>query len=273
MDSSFGAAAAIKGARILLVDNDAFSRKIAGRLLADLGATVATAGGGREAVERLGGERFDCVLMNVRMPGMDGPEATRLIRAEGALAMLPVLALAADDSDEDRVRCRAAGMNDFIAKPLVRAHLHTALAEWLPRRLPDLAAAADTVPAAVDAPPSVWHVPSCDPEVIDLTILSASVSGDAEQFHRCARLFVDTTMEALADLREARSNGDLGALSSLGQRLKSPCRRVGALGLVALCEALETMNASGTFEEAERVADRISAMAARTFAAISAALP
>lgn len=108
---------ALAGCTILLVEDNAFNQLVARELLEDAGATVIVAGDGAEALARLEERRVDCVLMDVRMPVMDGYEATRRIRADPRLAGLKVIAMTANAGVEDRSRCLAAGMDDILAKP------------------------------------------------------------------------------------------------------------------------------------------------------------
>ncbi|MGQ3051911.1 MAG: CHASE domain-containing protein [Roseateles sp.] len=119
----------LMGVRVLVVDDSDINLEVARRLLERDGAIVLTAAHGREAVERLrldpGG--FDAVLMDVQMPEMDGYQATRLIRAELGLEKLPILALTAGALSEERRRAEAAGMNDFLTKPLDPQSLVSAL--------------------------------------------------------------------------------------------------------------------------------------------------
>ncbi len=264
---------AIQGARILLVDDDAFSRKIGARLLADLGATVSLAEGGQQAVDRASAETFDCVLMDVQMPGIDGLEATRMIRAAMSLTTLPVLALAANCSDEDRARCRAAGMNDFVGKPLVRARLEAALLGCLkpaggePVKTPRINSAGDAVPTT-----PAWAAAAGDPQIIDLSVLSRFVRGDIDRFRRYAQLFVETAADTLAEFEAARSRGDLKEIAALGHRFKSSARTVGALGIVASCELLEAMGGAGEPDVADRAVDRIASLVLRATAVIVATL-
>ena len=120
------------GARILLAEDNEFNQEVMTHLLEQAGAVVCLARNGEEALDLLRQERFDCVLMDVQMPVMDGYEATRRLRAVGALADMPVLAMTANASTEDRQRCLAAGMNDFISKPFKAEKLFVELAKWLP---------------------------------------------------------------------------------------------------------------------------------------------
>lgn len=108
------------GVQVLVVDDSDINLEVARRLLERDGAIVATATNGLNAIELLRREpsRYDAVLMDVQMPEMDGYEATRLIRSELGLSTLPVLALTAGALGEERRRAEAAGMNDFLTKPL-----------------------------------------------------------------------------------------------------------------------------------------------------------
>jgi signal transduction histidine kinase/CheY-like chemotaxis protein len=118
--------------RVLVVDDNPINLKVASSLVEKLGYSCATAVNGREAFERVQQEPFDLVLMDCHMPEMDGFQATRHIRAlPGPVAQLPVLALTASTMPEDREACRAAGMNELLAKPLSRERLGEALARFL----------------------------------------------------------------------------------------------------------------------------------------------
>ncbi|MDA0702857.1 MAG: response regulator [Proteobacteria bacterium] len=90
------------------------------------------AGSGEEALQRLATERYDIVLMDVSMPGMDGLQVTRLLRAEstGPNASTRVIALTAHAMDGDRETCMAAGMDDYLTKPINREELMLKLAHW-----------------------------------------------------------------------------------------------------------------------------------------------
>jgi CheY-like chemotaxis protein len=121
-------------------------------MLEEVGSSVCLAANGMEALELLRQTAFDCVLMDVQMPLMDGLEATRRIRADPRLADMRVLAMTATATSEDRVRCIEAGMDDFISKPIQPALMYQTIANWLPER--DAAAQGDTPPARPRGPPS-----------------------------------------------------------------------------------------------------------------------
>lgn len=116
------------GTRVLLAEDNPVGALLAKTLLRREGCVVETAGTGREAVEALKRARYDLVFMDMRMPGMDGPEATRAIRASGDRT--PIVALTANAFEEDRRACLDAGMNDHLVKPLELEALRSALARW-----------------------------------------------------------------------------------------------------------------------------------------------
>ena len=118
--------------RILLVEDDADNRLTALHLLEAAGLTADVATNGREALAALATTAYDLVLMDVQMPELDGLEATAAIRArEGTARHTPIIATTAAALAGDRERCLAAGMDDYIAKPIQMAALHILLAKWL----------------------------------------------------------------------------------------------------------------------------------------------
>lgn len=235
----------LNGARILLVDDNVFNRQIALDMLDDAGCVTSLANNGLEALDLLATTTFACVLMDVQMPVMDGLQATRLIRLDPRLTGLPVLAMTASASGEDRERCRAAGMDDFIAKPIESALLCQVLARWLPGA------------AAVAEPATGARLPSLlpgDPRVIDLTILATLLSCDAAKVRKFALKFLHSTQDGFAEMETALAAGKVQRVRELGHRIKSAARAVGALGLAELCERLEHLPHATA--EAEQAAAR-----------------
>ena len=119
-------------ARILLVEDNPVNQLVAKGMLSKLGCDVAVAAHGGEALNQLEQHDFDLVLMDCNMPVMDGYEASRQIRQSERWPDLPIVALTANAMPEERERCRAAGMNDYLAKPFRREELEALLDTWVP---------------------------------------------------------------------------------------------------------------------------------------------
>ncbi|WP_459731269.1 hybrid sensor histidine kinase/response regulator [Pseudomonas sp. MHK4] len=119
-------------ARVLLVEDNPVNQLVAKGMLGKLGCDVVVAAHGAEALDQLESRDFDLVLMDCNMPVMDGYEASRQIRRSGRWPQLPIVALTANAMSEERERCRAAGMSDYLAKPFRREELAALLEVWIP---------------------------------------------------------------------------------------------------------------------------------------------
>ncbi|MEC5161866.1 two-component system, sensor histidine kinase and response regulator [Janthinobacterium sp. CG_23.3] len=241
--------AALKHARILLVEDNTFNQQIALEMLEEAGASVCLANNGVEALDLLRQAEFDCVLMDVQMPLMDGLEATRRIRADPATAGMRVLAMTATATSEDRVRCVEAGMDDFISKPIQPGMMYQTIANWLPEREP-----AAPAPARPARAPAFKTTLAGDPRVIDLSILAKLLGYNPQKVRKFAFKFLQTTQEGFADMEAALARGDVQQVRELGHRIKSSARTVGALGLADLCQNLETLPLQEPAREAEQAA-------------------
>jgi two-component system sensor histidine kinase/response regulator len=241
----------IHGSSILLVEDNIFSQQVGQELLEEAGATVVIANNGREAIDLMLKERFDVVLMDVQMPVMDGFEATRMIRSDPRLREAVVIAMTANAGRDDQARCLAAGMNEFITKPIAPHLLFKVIARWL-REHPARngrrrkANAADSAPTRVTAAP----IASLDPDMLDMEALSVTFGGNPVKMRKYAFMFLDSARDGLAELGDAIDRGDMARVADLGHRIKSSARAVGANSFADMCLALEALREDGTGEQA-----------------------
>jgi PAS domain S-box-containing protein len=149
------AASSLEGHHILVAEDNEANQFVVRELLTRAGATVEIAENGAEAIEKVRSHTYDLVLMDMQMPGVDGLEATRRIRAEHPTLHLPIIALTANALKSDVDLCLSAGMNDYLAKPIERTLLFSTLHRWLNPRLPE--------PTPPDNPPTPSDADSCAP--------------------------------------------------------------------------------------------------------------
>ncbi|MCP2006907.1 response regulator [Duganella violaceipulchra] len=232
--------AALREARILLVEDNIFNQQIAQEMLEDAGVTVCLASNGADALELLSRSDFDCVLMDLQMPHMDGLEATRRIRDDPRLTHLPVLAMTATATTEARMRCIDAGMNDFISKPVQPALMYQTVANWLRPRAPS-AGPQPPQPPPQPAEPVIQAPAGDDSAVIDLSVLAALLGYDPQKVRKFAFKFLLSTQEGMREIEAALAHGEVQRARDLGHRIKSAARSVGAFRMADLCEDLEQL--------------------------------
>jgi PAS domain S-box-containing protein len=204
-----GIQARLRGARILLVEDNAINREIALAMLHRAGIVVSVACDGREALAALERERFDGVLMDCQMPVMDGYAATRALRQQARWRDLPVIAMTANALVGDRAKVLAAGMNDHVAKPVKVDELFSTLARWIRPATTDVE---DGTPPAVDRPA---------PESgIDRVAGLAALMGDEAMYLRLLRMFGDREADFAERFRAARAAGHLSLAMRMAHDLK-----------------------------------------------------
>ncbi|NCA68678.1 MAG: response regulator [Sphingobacteriia bacterium] len=230
---------ALRGTRLLLVEDNEINRLVAREILEHAGFAVATASHGREALERLrGGESFALVLMDMQMPVMDGLEATRRIREQPELADLPILAMTANALEQDRQRCLDAGMNDFIAKPIDPEQLWRTLLRWI-----ETPQGGDTPWGESTARP---HPPSGTEPALPRAIMGLDMAlglkrhlGKLDFYRAMLGQFVSQQEETPSEIRRAIDDADWQQARRLAHSLKGIAGHLGATLIQELAETLE----------------------------------
>ena len=237
-------------AHVLVVEDHPVNREVAGAVLESIGCSVSLADDGRQAVEACRDGRFDLILMDIQMPNMDGREATRAIRADEAargLPPMPIIALTANALSEDREACLAAGMDDYLVKPVSGEQLWAVLSRWL--RDVQAAGPVRALPRPVLLPAPAASVGSPVEAALDVAVLLGlpGVNGQRESpmLQRLVALFVTETVRNVRSLQRLIATGDKAAVKALAHKMKSGCFAIGALRLAALARALDERMKSG----------------------------
>lgn len=228
-------------ARVLLVEDDAINQAVVRSMLDYAGFACSVANNGASALQQLEHTRFDLVLMDWQMPDIDGLEATRRLRAGSAGELnraVPVVALTANAFAEDRSACLAAGMNDFVTKPVLASHLVAVAERWAFRdRIPD--SAPQSLDEAAAPAASEDSAPVYDPEVMTKLPMVADGS-DPNYPKHLLRLFDRTVGQTLDTIEQGINSKDLKTVQRGVHSLKSSAGQVGALALAAEAGRIET---------------------------------
>jgi CheY-like chemotaxis protein/HPt (histidine-containing phosphotransfer) domain-containing protein len=212
--------------RVLLAEDNAVNQKLMVRLLQKWGHQVAVAVNGKEALAAIAKEHFDLVLMDVQMPEVGGFEATAALRAreQETGGHLRVVAMTAHAMKGDRERCLAAGMDDYLPKP-IQAHELLAVIE---RAVPPAPAESGESEAPVD-----WAA------------ARKAVGGDDEILRDLAGVFLQTSPRWLEELGAAVSRRDVAAVRRLAHTMKGSLSQLGATAARAAAERLESLGQGG----------------------------
>ena len=226
--------AAIRGARILLVEDNELNQEVATELLRDVGFIVELAGNGQIALDMIRATPYDIVLMDMQMPVMDGVTATREIRKEARFNGLPVVAMTANAMQGDRERCMAAGMNDHVAKPIEPEDLWKALLKWVKPGQAQRAAQVTEATAPEEA-----GLPA-DIEGLDVDDGLRRVLGKKKLYLWMLRKFISGQRSAAAEIRRALDDNDSHSAELLVHTLKGVAGNIGATVIQHLAGQLET---------------------------------
>jgi two-component system sensor histidine kinase/response regulator len=263
----------LTGLRVLVVEDNDINQQIAVELLEGVGAKVDVASNGREAVDLLSGgpvpPAYDVVLMDLQMPVMDGHQATAKIRSDSRFTELPIYAMTAHATLEERELCLANGMNGHIAKPIDPALLFDTLSKVSRQTLEvvinGMGAASD---AAVDAR---TELPPIDG--LDSTDGLRRVGGNNRLYVKLLRQFASEQADAVEQIRTALTANDVESATRLAHTLKGVAGNLGAGGVQNAAAAVETMlrdrsPADATRQALERLSGVLDPLLARLRAAL-----
>lgn len=224
-----------KGKRILVVDDNPVNQKVAVSLLTPYGCDVMCANNGQEAVDVVSLQRFDLVFMDCQMPVMDGYEATRQIRLreEQGGRRLPIIALTASAMSEDSVRCRLAGMDDYLSKPIRPHTIVTVLDRWL-HGTPNFSEAE----AAEPTTPGAGSCAENDPALEEFQNMREAL-GDG--YEGLVTFYLEDAAEKLDKLKkQIKSDAASNDVMQLAHALKGPSLAMGARDFAQVLGGIET---------------------------------
>ena len=223
----------LQGKTILVAEDVEINQHLTKYILESYGAKAVIANNGTEALRLASSQYFDCILMDVQMPEMDGVQATREIRAlsDSGSAAVSIIALTANVHAEDLQRYRNAGMDDYLAKPFDESKLLAAI-------LKNQSAARAGAPSA-DAPVIIQtDTPS---RVYDLTLISSISGGDSGFLRKMILLFNETVPQNVKELVDATHNANWEQVSKMAHKLKST---VDSMGIKSIREDIRAVEAN-----------------------------
>jgi len=224
----------LRGAHLLLVEDNEINQQVAMELLQQGGVNVTIANNGKEAVELVQQIRFDGVLMDLQMPVMDGLEATRVIRRMDDWKELPIIAMTANAMSGDRDLCLVAGMQDHVAKPVNPFELFETLARWVKASDPE-AVKAVTAPAATPVTGSLPVLPG-----LDVADGLRRVAGNQSLYLKILNKFRESQADAVERIIAAMKIGDSATARRDAHSLKGVAGNIGATTLFNAAGYLET---------------------------------
>jgi CheY-like chemotaxis protein/anti-sigma regulatory factor (Ser/Thr protein kinase) len=242
--------------RILLAEDNVVNQKVATRLLAQMGYRADVAANGLEAIAAVERQTYDVVLMDVQMPELDGFEASREINRRWPVERPRIVAMTANAMEGDRELCVAAGMDDYVAKPIRVEELVGALGRCRPRgeAAPRGSAAPEKAPAA---------------DVLDRSVIDGLGATMGREFAvELIDTFIADARELVAALRRSLAGTDRDAFRRAAHTLKSTGESLGAFALAAQARELEVVGQAGRLHEVGDRVDRLADMYERVARAL-----
>ena len=235
----------IRGSRILLAEDNEINQEIAIELLEDAGMNITVANNGREAVELAGQSEYDCILMDMQMPEMDGYEATQALRKDNRFKSLPIIAMTANAMAGDREKCLEAGMNDHVSKPISVKELFGALIKWIPpREQSDLISESRVKGLAQKDPSKVSEDKAAEPLPSELPGLDIQagltiVSGNKKLYLKLLGKFSKDYIHCAESIRKAWESDKLEEAEREAHTVKGVASNIGAKPLALSAGKIE----------------------------------
>jgi len=251
--------------RILLAEDNLVNQKVARSLLEKMDYRVDVVADGLAAVAAWQNGKFDLIIMDCQMPQMDGYAATREIRRlEAGKTHIPIVALTAHAMKGDEEKCRAAGMDDYLSKPIDRVKLDASLERLLPSIVATAAAPAANESDANHA--GSGHTPAPPPNPVDWESLLKSIDGDERFARDLADAFIGTGDRELTALGAALGAGDAAALRSCAHTLKGASSNLRAAAVTSAAVELESAAGVGMSEQIPALAENLMTEVKKTMA-------
>jgi CheY-like chemotaxis protein len=236
--------APLEGARVLVVEDSEINQQIATELLQEASMIVAVAPNGQEALTALDQASFDCVLMDVQMPVMDGYTATRKIREDPRFKDLPVLAMTANAMPEDKAAALESGMNDHISKPINPQELYRAMLHWITgEEQPDTPSSGRSGPGTVGStfPGSKKEAPDLPSELPGIRINEGleRLNGNATLYLKLLNDLIAEYADCARDIQQKLNAGNLEDAGMLAHKLRGTANNLSAYELGESAQAIE----------------------------------
>ncbi|MFC7418965.1 response regulator [Iodobacter arcticus] len=226
----------LAGGRILLVEDNELNQQVASELLSDAGLIVAIADNGEIAVRMAQAAPYDIILMDMQMPVMDGISATREIRKIDRLSKTPILAMTANAMQSDRDNCTAAGMNDFISKPIDPNVFWGVLLKWYTAPATTVSPAPDTITKSVS---SYANQLPCNIEGLNVEAGLQLCLGKKDLYLSILRKYVKAQKNTAAEINAAMEQDDWASAERIAHTLKSTSSYAGADFIHELSASIE----------------------------------
>jgi diguanylate cyclase (GGDEF)-like protein len=226
---------------ILLAEDNFINQEVAKGLLRVIGCDVDVAHNGLEALDKSTKVKYDLILMDCHMPGMDGFEATAQIRRRelsGHVARVPIVALTADVQKGVTEQCSAAGMDGYLSKPYTRRQLQQALVKWLPLKQKAPAKGFDESTKQTDDQQSSQTL--LDQAALDNLRYLTTPSGE-NLLDKAVALFLESASQEIEALYQAAENRDAVQLANIAHNFKSSCGNLGANAMAKNAAMLESI--------------------------------